>query len=306
MRRIFSTLIILLFVVSNINSQTEPMKLNELTEEEKYVILNKGTEYPFTGKFDNFYEEGTYTCKQCDAELYKSTAKFDGHCGWPAFDDEIDGAVKRVPDADGRRTEIVCANCGGHLGHVFLGEGFTEKNTRHCVNSISMNFIPDEQQKYQTALFGSGCFWGTEYWMEKQDGVISAVSGYSGGHVDKPTYGMVSTGRSGHAEVVQVTYDPKKISYEDLVKLFFETHDPTQVNGQGPDIGPQYRSAIFYYDDEQKNVAEKYKSILEGKGYKVATEITKAGEFFEAESYHQNYYERKGTLPYCHIYKEKF
>jgi methionine-R-sulfoxide reductase len=116
------------------------MKFNELNDEEKYVIENKGTEYPFTGKYNDFYEEGIFTCKKCDAPLYKSEDKFKSGCGWPSFDDEITGAVKRVPDRDGRRVEIVCASCGGHLGHVFEGERLTSKDTRHCVNSISLNF----------------------------------------------------------------------------------------------------------------------------------------------------------------------
>lgn len=121
------------------------MEWNKLTAEEERIIVNKGTEYPGTGKLLNNTEKGTYVCKRCNAPLYNSEAKFKSDCGWPSFDDEIAGAVTHIPDTDGMRTEIVCANCGGHLGHVFKGEGFTAKNTRHCVNSISMSFIPDKK-----------------------------------------------------------------------------------------------------------------------------------------------------------------
>ena len=155
----------------------------ELTADEKQVIIYKGTERPFTGKYYDFKAKGTYVCKQCGSPLYRSEDKFDSRCGWPSFDDEIPGAVKRGPDADGRRTEIVCARCGAHLGHVFTGEGLTPKNTRHCVNSISMEFIPAEELKIDTAIFAGGCFWGVEYYMKKAPGVLAVESGYIGGKV---------------------------------------------------------------------------------------------------------------------------
>jgi methionine-R-sulfoxide reductase len=124
------------------NQQKTTYKMRKLTAEEERVIVRKGTETPFTGEYDDFYEKGTYACKRCGAELYRSEDKFNAHCGWPAFDDEIKGAVKHIPDPDGMRTEIICVKCNAHLGHVFIGEGLTDKNTRHCVNSISMEFIP--------------------------------------------------------------------------------------------------------------------------------------------------------------------
>lgn len=296
----------MILLINNTYAQ-EVMKYNKLTKEEEKVILKKGTEYPFTGKYYNHKEKGTYVCKQCDAPLYHSSDKFDSHCGWPSFDDEIKGAVKRVPDADGRRTEIICNNCGGHLGHVFLGEGFTEKNTRHCVNSISLKFIPeDKTQKTETVYFAGGCFWGTEYFFKKAKGVKSTSVGYIGGHRKNPTYQEVCTGTTGHAEVVEVVYDPKKVSFEELARLFFEIHDFTQIDRQGPDIGEQYRSEIFYTKESQKNVADDLINVLMRKGYEVATETTKAGPYYKAEEYHQDYYNKKDKQPYCHFKRKVF
>lgn len=292
-------------------SLTGQIMKNELTPEEKHVIIDKGTERPFTGEYYNFHQKGTYVCKQCGAPLYNSSDKFDSFCGWPSFDNAIDGAVKQLPDADGRRTEIVCAKCGGHLGHIFKGEGFTPKNTRHCVNSISMKFIPDnsvqiQNEKTETAIFAGGCFWGVEYQLKKQPGVLSVESGYIGGKTKNPTYEEVCSHKTGHAEAVKVIFDPLKTNYEKLAKLFFEIHDPTQLNRQGPDIGDQYRSEIFYTTPQQKEIAEKLIKTLKEKGYKVVTKVTPAGTFWPAEKYHQNYYERKGTLPYCHSYTKRF
>jgi len=307
---IISALVALLaFVlqVSNSVSEEEKMTYKKLTPEEERVIINKGTEKPFTGKYYNFKEDGTYTCKQCGAPLYRSTDKFDSGCGWPSFDDEIPGAVKRTPDADGVRTEITCAKCGAHLGHVFAGEKLTPKNIRHCVNSISLDFIPAEQDaKTDTAYFAGGCFWGTEHLFANFEGVISTRVGYMGGHTQNPTYKEVCYDNTGHAEAVEVVFDPSKTGFEKVAKFFFEIHDPTQANRQGPDIGPQYRSAIFYTDDNQKQISEKLIAILKSKGFNVVTELVKADTFWQAEDYHQDYYEKNGQEPYCHFYQKRF
>lgn len=283
-------------------AQKQKNTMKTLTAEEKRVIIDKGTERPFTGKYYNHQEKGTYICKQCAAPLYRSEDKFDSGCGWPSFDDEIKGAVKRTPDPDGNRTEITCARCGAHLGHIFKGEGFTSKNTRHCVNSISMEFIPATE----TALFAGGCFWGVEYLMQQEPGVLSVESGYTGGTTSNPTYREVCTGKTGHAEAVRITYDPLKTDYETLARLFFEIHDPTQQDRQGPDVGTQYRSEIFYTSEGQKEIAGKLIDRLKAKGYDVKTRITPAGNFYPAESYHQDYYTHKGTQPYCHAYVKRF
>jgi len=294
--------------MSNDLSSQGTLPYNDLSKAEAVIINNKGTERPFTGKYTDHKEKGTYICKKCGAALYHSSDKFESACGWPSFDDEIEGAVNRFPDPDGIRTEITCATCGAHLGHVFEGERLTPKNLRHCVNSVSLDFVPAilENGRFGTAIFAGGCFWGVEYFMQKAPGVMSVTSGYTGGYVRNPSYKEVCTGNTGHAEAVKVVYDPAKTSYEALLKLFLEIHDPTQTGGQGPDIGDQYRSEIFYMNEEQRKTAEKNISVLKAKGYKVVTAVTKASEFYDAEKYHQDYYFINGKIPYCHTYTKRF
>ncbi len=158
----------------------------------------------------------------------------------------------------------------------------------------------------EKAYFAGGCFWGVEYFFAKQPGVMETTVGYIGGHKENPTYKEVCNKTTGHIEAMEVVFDEDKTSFEDLAKLFFEIHDPTQVNGQGPDIGEQYKSAIFYTDDEQKSKSEELIAILKEKGYDVVTKLIKAEKFWPAEDYHQDYYDKKDSTPYCHSYVKKF
>lgn len=285
-------------------------QFNELNKEEERIIVHKGTERPFSGIYYNHFDPGIYLCRRCNSPLYESDSKFESGCGWPSFDDEIPGAVRRVPDADGMRTEIVCAKCGAHLGHVFLGEGLTPKDTRHCVNSLSISFAPEKQvqqePKTERAIFAGGCFWGVEYFFRAAAGVLQTRVGYIGGNKENPTYEEVCSGTTGHAEAIEVVFDPSQTNFEALTRLFFETHDPTQVNRQGPDIGEQYRSAIFCMDDQQKSVALRLIAELRQKGYDIATQVHGASLFWPAEDYHQDYYHKKNGRPYCHIYQKRF
>ena len=296
----------ILLMLLSYNMYGENKMFNELSDFEKWIIEEKGTERPFSGKYYDFKDDGSYHCKKCGSKLYNSSDKFDSHCGWPSFDDEVKGAVKRVPDKDGRRVEIVCANCGGHLGHVFEGEGFTPKNIRHCVNSASIDFKPATNDNIKKAYFAGGCFWGVEYYLEQKNGVKHAVSGYMGGKSKNPTYDEVCYTNSGHIETVEVTYDTSIVSYEELAKLFFEIHDPTQEGRQGPDIGDQYQSAIFYKNEKEKKIIEKLIKELKSKGYDVKTKLIGGYDFYEAEDYHQNYYNNNGKKPYCHSYIKRF
>jgi len=304
MSRMVRLTLLLALVGCHQQGEARSMNLNPLTPEEERIIVHKGTEAPFSGAYENHYANGTYNCKRCDTPLFRSGDKFKSGCGWPSFDDEIGNAVRRVPDRDGRRTEIVCAKCGGHLGHVFRNERFTEKNTRHCVNSLSLNFTPE--QHTQRAIFAGGCFWGVEHHFRQVPGVLFTTVGYVGGKTVAPTYREICAEDTGHAEAVEVLFDPKKVSFETLARLFFEIHDPTQVNRQGPDIGGQYRSAVFFLNEEQNRTTHRLMKILEDKGLRVATQVVKAGRFWPAEDYHQDYYAKTGKRPYCHIRTKRF
>lgn len=282
---------------------------NPLSQEEARIIEDKGTEAPFTGKYNDFDAPGLYTCKRCDAPLYRSQHKFISQCGWPSFDDELPGAIKRLPDADGRRTEILCHHCDAHLGHVFEGEFLTEKNLRHCVNSLSMNFVASDKaddQALQNAYFAGGCFWGVEHLLRQIPGVVDVVSGYMGGHTKNPSYSEVCSGASGHIETVEVLYRADQTDFETLAKAFFEIHDPGQENGQGPDIGHQYISVVFYRSPEEKRITETLIAQLKDNGHKVVTRLIAADTFWIAEDDHQQYYSKTGKEPYCHRYEKKF
>jgi peptide methionine sulfoxide reductase msrA/msrB len=301
-------------------------RYNRLTKEEAYIILDKGTERAFTGAYYNHKKAGTYICRQCNNPLFRSNDKFDSGTGWPSFDDALPGGLKVVMDADGYREEIVCANCQGHLGHVFRGEGFTAKQTRHCANSASLNFVEtpagkpgmpagnkegvqrigdylDEKEyaKYGLATFAGGCFWCTEAAFERIDGVVDVISGYSGGEEDYPSYEAVGSGMTSHAESIRIYFDTSRVSYETLLAVFFVAHDPTQLNRQGPDVGKQYRSAIYFHDENQRQLAMKAIERLNKSGSlnsPVVTALSPAGEFWTAEAYHQDYYPQHPENPY--------
>ncbi|MDR1916234.1 MAG: bifunctional methionine sulfoxide reductase B/A protein [Synergistaceae bacterium] len=271
-----------------------------LDDEERRVLVDSGTEEAGTGKYVDFFEDGIYVCRQCGAPLYRSDDKFETSCGWPGFDDEITGAVDMRQDPNPERpwTEILCANCRGHLGHVFEGEGFTPKNIRHCVNSLSIAHVATE-----SALLAGGCFWGVEEIFRQLEGVILTEVGYAGGSAVNPKYEEVKRGKTGHAEVAKIGFDPAVIDYAGILRIFFEIHDPTQKDRQGEDVGHQYRSAVFYYDDRQRLIAEATISQLKAKGIDAVTEIVPFVNFYPAEDYHQKYFEKnqdKLSMS-CHI-----
>jgi peptide methionine sulfoxide reductase msrA/msrB len=274
---------------------------SHLTDKEQHILKDKGTEIPFTGEYNEHFDAGIFICRACENPLYESNTKFNSGCGWPSFDDEIEGAIVRHEDSTKEtiRTEICCANCGGHLGHVFTGEKITEKDTRHCVNSLSIRFKAYSQ--LEQATFGAGCFWSVESFFYNIQGVYLTQVGYMGGDIDTPTYKEVCSGTTNHAEVTNLYFDPEQISYIELLKIFWKNHNPTTLNRQGEDRGTQYRSVVFYYNLKQKKQAEQLK-VAQQVNFEddIVTQIIPFKKFYRAEEYHQDY-QRKNRLGSCRI-----
>ena len=283
--------------------------MNILTPEQEKIIVHKWTEPAFSWEYRDTKKDGIYVCRRCEQPLFDSATKFDSWCGWPSFDEHFAWAVDWTTDADGRRTEITCHRCGGHLGHVFIWEHATQKNTRHCVNSLSIKLLPRfDVPTYQTATLGGGCFWCIEWALRAVPGVIDVYAWYSWWSRDHPTYERVSTWSSWYIEVAQVIFDPNIVWYADLLINFFMIHDPTTFDKQWHDEWEQYRSVIFWHTQEQLQAAHQVITKLQPwYSSKIVTEIREFERFWIAEDYHQHYFERNAHKPYCQmIVKPKF
>jgi peptide methionine sulfoxide reductase msrA/msrB len=294
------------------NAEVETLAA-KLDEEAYRVTQRAATEAPFCGTLLDNKKEGLYVCVVCGLPIFASDHKFTSGTGWPSFYREFDpDHVVRSIDSSNRmvRTEIACARCGAHLGHVFE-DGPEPTGERHCLNSASLVFhekgttLPPESLPVETevAYFAAGCFWGVEHYFQLGPGVIEAISGYMQGAVEQPTYQQVCEGSTGHAETVKVVFDPRRVSYDRLLEAFFVMHDPTELDRQGPDVGTQYRSGIWYVSEEQKSKAEAFIQALGEKdrygGRRIVTKVEPAATFWPAEEYHQDYIAITGRA--CHV-----